>query len=819
MMDEEGATTFNNDHAHLESSVLLSLHDSIANLKIEVGRLTSSSPDQIQHISDLLRLLRPSLIQDDGLPQAAFINLGGFEVLIDLLRSQHGAFASDGVLPAIETALHDLICAVFELMSQALTNNVSNRRDLGKDNHGDAWNDFGIALIETGILAKLEAQERVFGLLFWVALQEDSMKGLFRRARLTSKGAEGIDMHAAYMSLIGSIKQIIDSSEFLYVPETIPIILKCWTVIRSQPNRSADTTELALLVILALDHICQARMHNLVAMHSTGILDVILDCLVNSAPDTLMNLVLRNLCGTLITAGLNSASQVVSITRLAEKHDDIRNMFQTQTLLDTVPSLNFDLSVGGFAAIEFAELGTTFPPREEGYSLSLWLKVDKFDPTCHTTLFGAFDANQSCFVLVYLDKDSRQLVLQTSVSSARPSVRFKILSFEPDVRYHIILTHHRALQLASLYVDGKLLEHVDCSYPRQPTDKSRPIQAFLGTPWDLATRLGRNISSLKWSLSSLYLFSEVLNPEVILVYYMLGPAYDGNFQDGLGSFFTYDSSSRLTLFEERQHGRMASPQSVSKIIRSKRLESNLVLGVTSSLFFSSERPRAQLLLKAGKSVALVKQHMQHSTNGFVVNSSVVNLRDVLALVRRLGHLTEGVLVSRPQGVLDHYWRLGGGVPILLSMIADATTMEDMLRHLRTTFQALSCSWRLSEAFEKEHAYAILIWIIRVKLNDDTVKAEHVHLKVIKVEDISDQGMSSLLRLVLQFVGVDIESPGSSMLINPLAYRIMILDCMLWNRPFVKCQQMYHQHFITLLETSRYRRFNIRRLSKMRELLL
>jgi len=817
-MDEEGAITSNNDHAHIESSVLLSIHDSIANLRVEVGRLTSSSPDQIQHISDLLRLLRPSLIQDDGLPQAAFRDSGGFEVLIDLLQSLDGSFASDGVLPAIETALHDLICAVFELISQALTNNVSNRGDLGKNSHGDAWNDVGTALVETGILAKLEAQERVFGLLFWLALHEDNMKGLFRRARLTSKRAEDIDMHATYKSLTGSIKQIIDSSEFLYVPEIVPIIVRCWMLIRNQPNNSADSTELASLVVLALDHICQARMHNLVAMHSTGILDVVLDCLTNSAPDTLMNLALKNLFGTLMKAGLNSASQAVSITRSAEKRDDVRIMLQKQILLDTLPRLDFDLSVGGFAAIEFAELGTTFPPREEGYSLGLWLKIDKFDPTCHTTLFGAFDANQSCFVLVYLDKDSRQLVLQTSVSSARPSVRFKILSFEPDVRYHIILTHHRASQLASLYVDGKLLEHVDCLYPRPPADKSRPVQAFVGTPWDLATRLGRNISSLKWSLSSLYLFSEVLNLEVVLVYYMLGPAYDGNFQDGLGSFFTYESSSRLTLLEERQHGRVAAPQSVSKFIRSKRLESNLVLGLTSPLLFSVDSPRAQLLLKAGKNVAFVKQHMQQSTNGFIVNSSVVNLRDVLAHTRRLGHLTEGVIGSRPKGVLDHYWRLAGGVPILLSMIAGATTMEDMLQHLRTTFRALSCSWRLSEAFEKEHAFAILIWIIRVKLNDDTVKAEHIYLKVIEVEDISDQGMSSLLHLVLQFVGINTESPESSMLINPLAYRIMILDCMLWNRPFVKCQQMYYQHFITLLETSRYRRFNTRRLSKMRELL-
>lgn len=822
-MDEERRDNLHSPVSRPEGSLLLTLHDSIANLKSEVVRLVSSHADEIQHISDLLRLLRPTLIHDDDGAKDAFRDLGGFEVLTDLLRSLQGAFSNDDVRH--EAVLHDLICAVFELIAEALTNNVVNCRNFGKSSTSPGWSDFTDAFVDTLIFARLEGQERAFGLLFSLALQEENLKGMFRRVRLTSKKAstENDDRPTSvqdkHSSLVSSIQQIMDSSEFLCVPQIVPTILRCWKALQNQLDIDGAIARLAMAVILTLDHICRARMHNLVVMHRTGAPKIVLDYLSSSAPDSATNLALLRLSHTLMKAGLDTVSQAANIISSAQKRKDMRYLLEQHTSMDSQSSLHFDMSVSGYAAIEFADLGKTFmgtTPSQKGYSLSMWFEVDAFDETCHTTIFGAFDTSQSCFILVYIDQKSRQLVFQTSASSTRPSAKFKAMTFEPRLQYHIIISHHRASQLASLYCDGKLLEHVDCSYPRLPNDKSQPIQAFVGTPFDLAARLGRNVSLLKWSLSSLYLFNKVITPEVALVYYMLGPNYEGNFQDGLGSFFTYDTSSRLTLFEERRHQRGSASESVAEIVRSKELDSNILLGVTTSMFMSVNTSRLELLLKTSKTSRMRKQLLQYNTNGFIVNSSILNLRRTLAQPRCLGRLTEGMTVSKSKGMLDFYWSLAGGVPLLLRTVAVAPNMEDMLRSLRTVFQSLKRSWRLSEAFERDDAFAILAWIIKTKLGVSSINAENAYSSAARIQDVSDHGMSSLLRLILQFIGVDTERPERSMLTNPLAYRIMIQDFIVWNRPFTRCQQTYYQHFTILLEVSRLRRFNIRRLSKMRE---
>ena len=96
----------------------------------------------------------------------------------------------------------------------------------------------------------------------------------------------------------------------------------------------------------------------------------------------------------------------------------------------------------------------------------MWLRIEKFDPEMHITLFGAFDTSQKCFCMAYIEQDTHKLVLQTSL---RSSVRFKLFEFTQGRWYHVAISHKRPRTTTSarrvLHVDGALVDQVEMSLP------------------------------------------------------------------------------------------------------------------------------------------------------------------------------------------------------------------------------------------------------------------------------------------------------------------------------------------------------------------
>src|SRR5699024_9553650 len=94
-------------------------------------------------------------------------------------------------------------------------------------------------------------------------------------------------------------------------------------------------------------------------------------------------------------------------------------------------------------------------------------------------------------------------------------------------------------------------------YPYVPVagvpNKAPRVQAFFGTPQDLAMRLGKAVSTSRWSLASAILFDEAYSDDMVSVCYNLGSRYYGNFQASLGSFQTYKASAALNLRNEHLH--------------------------------------------------------------------------------------------------------------------------------------------------------------------------------------------------------------------------------------------------------------------------
>ena len=148
------------------------------------------------------------------------------------------------------------------------------------------------------------------------------------------------------------------------------------------------------------------------------------------------------------------------------------------------PFIQFDLSLHGHSSVELPNLGRSFPPQAApGYTFTGWIRIDKFDPGSHTTLFGVFDSTQTCFLLAYLEKDTKNFILQTSVTSSRPSVRFKSVAFQEHQWYHIALVHRRPKTMvaskASLYVNGEFAEQIRAAYPNPPPPSNSSTESFV----------------------------------------------------------------------------------------------------------------------------------------------------------------------------------------------------------------------------------------------------------------------------------------------------------------------------------------------------
>ena len=146
-------------------------------------------------------------------------------------------------------------------------------------------------------------------------------------------------------------------------------------------------------------------LHNIIALHRSDVLSNIFPSLWIEDKFPSSN-------------GLTGAYRVTLTIRVSESqsaHQFIRKAYSSPSLYSTIlkslllskgPSvIQFDCSLHGYSSLELPSLGKQFPPTPSaGLTLSIWLRIDQFDPNCHITIFGAFDLTQTCFALAYIEK-------------------------------------------------------------------------------------------------------------------------------------------------------------------------------------------------------------------------------------------------------------------------------------------------------------------------------------------------------------------------------------------------------------------------------
>jgi beige protein homolog 1 len=798
-----------------------------------------------------------SATQSPSLPQDDFRHLRGFYDVLDVLRAYAGFYNPQKRSQVEKESFFALLGATLDVLSAAFRDHPGNKRYFRQRVEGGGWECLEQTIASIGLGgsdADLWTNCQLFGKLLAFSLNDRRVDDLCQSlvkgggkpwsppateqtAAALPQSAEN-DTKGTTISVGFDVRTIVRSTTKFHNAEILHSVVGFWESM--QRTGDGPISPCSLVVLETLSSAASVSTYNLAALHSTGVLSRFLR--VTFGAGSALNLAEKakvlNICKMLMYLGVNrpADTQFLLTTQTPEASEFCLEM---ATKYSGPPFFQFDLSLHGHSSVELPTLGRPFPPQSApGYTFTAWIRVDRFDPKAHTTIFGVFDATQTCFLLMYLERDTHNFILQTSVTSSKPSVRFRSVEFRERQWYHIALVHRRPKTItaskASLYVNGEFVEQIRASYPAPPpfsngstesfasftsnNSKPNPVQAFLGTPKDLSNQIGPGLVFSKWSLASAHLFEDVLSDDFLAVHHGLGARYQGNFQDSLGGFQTYQASAALGLRNEVFHPGKDDSSDILRAIREKASsllpENKVLLSILPTAIFreSGVYQDSQLFRALPRVSANALIHMTQRTGSDVaINIASPCLTDALVRPHGVAIMTGSPVVSVPSYFDDNFWRLAGFTSIALKVLERATTAEETVRSVEMIFLCIKKSWRNSEAMERDNGYAVLGMLLRAKLGYSSNIGDS-RLSISNEE--RDRLSFQLLSLVLEFVGYKHAEPLESFIINPLAYRILLIDFDTWRRSAPITQELYYKQFVTFAVMSKYHQFNSRRLLRM-----
>ncbi|KAL8765609.1 MAG: hypothetical protein Q9209_007391 [Squamulea sp. 1 TL-2023] len=804
------------------------------------------------------------LLLDHPGTRDTFRSLRGFEILLGALDSLVDLFVHPGVGAGPQQSSSHFLSVVFSVLTAALAEHRGNQTYWHREIPQGGWKTLEIKLQTLRQSSSAhsyeksqELEQHIYGCLIACAVDDESIQELFKHMEINQNANKRNSNEPqattkdANASLTKNFRVRLDrnlgTAAHMRDPEPLCLALKLWLKWELETSDSGNGRNAS--VVQTVTYLASLSTHNLIALHRTNTLSILLLSLLNSNGSSLPLTELYELVKLLLSLGitkLDDAKLLFSAARSSSTAADL--LLHALRSSHSPPYFHFDLSICGYSSIELSDIGKGFPPTNSsnGYTISLWLQIGRFDFNAHTTLFGAFDPSQTCFILIYLEKDSQNLILQTSVTSTRPSVRFKTVSFHEGRWYHIALAHRRPMATSSsrvsLYVNGNFVEQVKSNYPLAPPmsklkggsanhvpsgHRCTPVQAFVGTPQDLASRLGAGVVSSQWRLASAYVFGDILSDNLLAVHCELGPRYFGNYQDCLGSFNTYQAASSLKIRNDSLHlGK--KPQ--SEIIRAMETgasellpEKRIILGLSPWNVLNTDdvgsHERMHVPVYLSKAAIKTTRNLGHRGHDyFVVNGAIPTFNDAFRYPYGFAVPTGSPAVNLPQSLDDAAWQIGGCTAIMLDHLERSDNEDATLGALSCIFECIRDNWRCSEAMEKDNGFAILSALISRKINTraEELNDDRSSLRPKPTNEDDQAGFPlKVLTAILNFLGMRPNKPENSVLNNPLAYRVLIVDADYWRSMPARVQELYYEQFEVFGIRSKYHNFNAKRLSKMR----
>ena len=798
--------------------------------------------------------------------QDAFRSSHGFETLLDAIRFVFRVYLQKTSSAERQSKAVDLLYLYVGILRAALQNHDGNRKYFSTRIPGGGWKILEAVYLQcfnNAVYVSTDSSDKLLGTLVVCALNDDSLYSLFAEGRRRMRNdvtdhhleSEKVPELAETPSpsrepqsrLVGTIAKALHENTRVYNAEALVIIFQLWLGLRQSDSfTNGNNQSIYHLVPHLLMKISTSSFYNLLALHRTDLFSVLTEYAVSDKTVWEFS-ELCQLAQNILNLGVTDQKQAGQLYHAARSSTTVAGLI-AKSLEAPInpPFIHFDLSARGFASVELPAIGKQFPPtgNSGGYTLAIWLNVVNFDSNSHTTIFGAFDASHTCFLLLYIEKGTRKIILQTSsLTSSRPSVRFKSVSFDPNRWYHIALVHQRPKTIsssrASLYVNGEFVEQVKAHYPLSVSAGNvlsgsaegargkggEAVQAFLGTPRDLATTLQPGGTCLQWRVASTHLISDTLSDDLIAVLYRLGPQYWGNYQDCLGSFQTYEASAALNLRNENLHyGR----EDKSDIVVAVRQRASLILPETlillnfspvnllTAIDDSRGRTQSSVVEKLSKSSARVLRGvLREGRQSILINGALPSIDSALRHRSGVAVINGDLNIVIPQLLDSSFWRLGGCSSVVLSLLASSRCPEETEFFLRGLCASIKNNWRNSEAMERDNGFGVLANVLSEKL----LEAEHAFHQ--KSSDFGEQSSFDafcldILYLLLDFMGYQRTCPELSVINNPLAYRVLIVDLNVWRSLGDPVQEVYYQQFVDFGVKSKFHRFNTKRLIRMRK---
>ncbi|KAF8233255.1 beach-domain-containing protein [Tricholoma matsutake] len=251
---------------------------------------------------------------------------------------------------------------------------------------------------------------------------------------------------------------------------------------------------------------------------------------------------------------------------------------------------------------------------------------------------------------------------------------------------------------------------------------------------------------MSWCLASSHLISAPLADDLPRFIHHLGPRYAGNFQEpNLIKFLTYEASTSLNMFLSTAMSKNTSSSAVSPLIKVVNEGLNV--------------PESSIIFSVSPSGSMHSRDFKMEGDVFSVRAACLDVA---------------------------LWKIGGAA-VALRLVQVANTPHEVSRALGVLTDGLKNSWQNSEDMERLRGYEILADILRGK-----------------TQMINISGFETLF----EFLGLNFRSPEQSTVVNIPAYRAIALDFELWSRTRKEIQRVYLEHFTTVVQTSRFKRFNV-----------
>ncbi|KAJ2958896.1 hypothetical protein NQZ79_g5615 [Umbelopsis isabellina] len=737
----------------------------------------------------------------------SFRLFGGYITLISVLVSleniynevdlAEGIVTDDGI-PVDKAAADDLVEVVLKLLRQSMARFPINRQFFGANIGYAALEN---ALKMTGVLQKNGSSEQLFGLLLAFATDNNSMYEIFKQT--PSDGSEGNGKEVLSIP----IERLKTAAPRISNPDILLSMLNL------QKDVGANH-DLSTKIFTALLTLARGSRHNQILLNRSGVILYLLERLYPKASVIELSDIFeehalteaeRQLLTKLLQYLVVIGMSYIELRYLFEAFEDktSENVSLTQknsmSLLDTLqcgieqsrwPDFFHLNAYGDSPSAISLEHVNPFPPNY-GYTLLLWFHIERQASGNKLELFSDVQ-NGEVKLSISIDGSTQQL--QVELPGRKQLMYFTAFTFHPGYWYHIALVHSRSrlgltASTMALYVNGTFLEQIRCPYniPNgTPSSKFVFGSTMSGRPHDKQATV--------WDLGPCYILEEVLDSDIVNLFFNVGARYTSLFQDSLKQFQSYETSTSLFLkLRSVAKASMKGDSSHTAFLEAMR-------GIGSTVLPESKIIAA---IFAGNTITdsaentiypctdAIKQYMSYHKQGrqITLNAAIPKIKQAFQIPGGLANLSGAPLVVRPPSVDNTLWKIGGFASVL-KLVEASDTPNALYKSIGILFEAIRCSWRNSEDMERLHGYEILAYLMKQKR--DIISIDH---------------LESLLR----FIGKDAACLNESVINNPFAYRYVVLNFEIWKRAPVEVQKAHLDQFFLFIQHSKFRHFNIKRL--------